>query len=34
MDDLKFVTAIIAFFALAISYIAFCSRLKKGGEKE
>jgi len=34
MSDLIFITAIIIFFAAAIGYLAFCSRLNKGETKE
>lgn len=34
MLDMIFVAGIIVFFAIAISYIAGCDRLRKGGENE
>ena len=34
MSDLIFITAIVVFFAAAIAYIAFCSRLNKGEPKQ
>ncbi len=33
MLDLIFLMVIIGFFAAAIGYITFCSRLNKGGAK-
>ena len=32
--DILFISAIIAFFAVAMTYIAVCDRLRKGGENK
>jgi len=31
MDDLPFVVGVIAFFAVALAYVAACARLQRGG---
>lgn len=33
MLDLIYLTTIVLLFALALAYMAFCSRLRKEGEK-